>query len=206
MNKRLNKIRKRRISEHALHILQTLHLQKAPSPNEKPKSPRSPKLFAPSPKLQELFDKYDGESDSDNSSSSSIDYNALALDFEDGDFYKSLRHMWSMYVMNGDTSRGSMDEDNDSIELDVDYDAVLRFDDDQSRPNLDSIFLDCDKNMDSVRRYSEGSWEKDKLSTTSSVRLALSTPPGSLHRELQQSEPSHQETICNNESMQVTRL
>ncbi len=178
MNKRLNKMRKRRISAHALQILHTIH--KASSPGDKPHSPKSMKGFVPSSRLQALFDRYDIESDSEDSSS--IDYDALALDFSNsGDIYHNLRKMWSMYVINGDVNNDVIE--NDDVELDIDYDAMITDDFPPTNHNSE-VFLDNPNVSDMTRRYSEVSQEKDKQSNSSSIRLALSNPPSILRQEL----------------------
>ncbi len=180
-------MRKRKISAHALQILHTIH--KASSPGEKPRSPKSIKGFVPSSRLQALFDRYDIESDSEDSSS--IDYDALALDFsESGDIYHNLRKMWSMYVINGDVNNDVI-EDND-VELDIDYDAMIT--DDFPAGNNSDVFLDNSNVTHMTRRYSEGSQEKDKQSNSSSIRLAVSNPPSILRQELNRSN-SH----CSND-------
>ena len=171
-------MRKRRISAHALQVLHTLHFRNISSP------PKSPLSFKPSSKLQDLFDRYEAESESD-SYTSSIDYDVLALDMSQGpdNFYKSLRHMWSMYVLNGKGEVGCPDDNDEEFDLDVDYNAMIEDDVGHEQP-FDTVFLDCDRTLDNVRRYSEGSWEKDKQSVSSSIRLAVSPPSESLRRQL----------------------
>ena len=194
MNQRINKMRKRRISAHALQVLHTLHFRNISSP------PKSPLSFKPSAKLQDLFDRYEAESESD-TDTSSIDYDVLALDMSQGpdNFYKSLRHMWSMYVLNGNGEDGCSNDDNEEFDLDVDYDAMLEDDIGHEQPS-DNVFLDCDRTQDNVRRFSEGSWEKDKQSVSSSIRFAVSTPSESLRRQLDYA-------INNNSSEQlITKL
>ena len=195
MNQRINKMRRRRISTHALQVLHTLHFQNIAS------RPKSPLTFKPSAKLQDLFDKYEAETDSD-TDSSSIDYDVLALDMSHGpeNFYKSLRHMWSVYNINGDGQDGHPDgEDDPDFDLDIDYDAMLEDDLPCEQPS-DNVFLDCDRTTDNFRRFSEGSWEKDKQSNSSSIRLAMSTPSGSLKRQL--------DAVANNASSEqlITKL
>lgn len=67
--------------------------------------------------------------DSESSSTTSIDYEALV--FEDGELYKNLQKVWSLY-MNGSEFVGSVQEEHskneDDIELDVDYDALVELD------------------------------------------------------------------------------
>ena len=62
-------------------------------------------------------------SDSSESSTSSIDYDALLFEGDD-ELVGNLRRVWSMYLDVPEAS-GEEDEDEDDIELDVDYDALV---------------------------------------------------------------------------------
>ena len=115
-------------------------------------------------------------------------------------FYASLRHVWSMYVINGDGQDGHPDvDDEEEFYLDIDYDAMIDDDMPDEQPS-DSVFLDCDRTADNIRRFSEGSWEKDKQSNNSSIRLAVSTPSGSLKRQL------HNVVNSNSSGQPITKL
>ena len=188
MKQRMNKLQKRRISTHALQVLHTLHLQSATSLNDKKFAPKSV-AFTPSARLQDLFNRYEAESDSD-SDTSSIDYDILAgVDFSHGpgSFYKSLRHMWSMYVLNGeehgdDHGDGTDDEDFD---LDIDYDAMLAgdFNDQQEQPTNMCTIKQHSSTAD-FRRYTSS--KKETRSDNSALQLAASTPSRNLKQQLEE--------------------
>ena len=144
----INKLnRKPRRSAHALQILQqTLHLQAAmQSPGSpEPIFPGGSPDFNPSPRLQQLFERCLRVADESESSEAStfIDYDALISGSEE--IYENIKAVWSMCQSPGSEEGGprhricktipnvgrrrkeSEDDEEDDIELSVDYDALVR--------------------------------------------------------------------------------
>jgi hypothetical protein len=135
--------RNRRRSAPALQILQQTLALRSPSPHGllptplEPHPPSPPKLatgtppspaatehnaFMPSRKLQDLFQRYMEEtSDSSTAATSSIDYDALLFD-GDEELLQNLKIVWSMYMSVNELTEY---DDEDDIELDVDYDELV---------------------------------------------------------------------------------
>ena len=150
----------------ALQILHhTLHLHSAtllpiPAAAATAEGPQ----FMPSKRLQELFEQYMLESDSDSDMTSSVDYDALVFG-EDANLFQSLQHVWSMCANADDLGA---DLGTDDIELDVDYDALL--DDDAGHSNG---HLCTPEIMRADNRSVVGAHDADKVTFP---RTVVSTP------------------------------
>ena len=141
--------RRKRISAHAFQILQDLAVSPAaggflappPGPGSRRPSSRLASSrrassrtgvesdFFPSKRLQDMFEKYEDES-TFSGTTSSIDYEALVgIDVaEGGPIYVELCRILSMCVVSDGDQQTNYKMDDDDIELDIDYDAMLASD------------------------------------------------------------------------------
>ncbi len=137
--------------------------------------------FMPSKRLHDLFERFVEMESETSDSSTSIDYEALAfMDLTEVDIYQNLQKVWSMCVLNGDDGMcGYMNDTEDDIDLDIDYDALVAPDVDIGS---DDVFWDGKAQEYHQAPLSDLDPEVDLGDvSSSSVRLAMSMPAVRLH-------------------------